>query len=1325
MSLIISGVVDGPLPGGRPKAIELTVLEDIADLSIYAVGSANNGNGGGDEEFEFPAVSATMGDRIYIATEDIDFTAFFGFAPDYTSNAANINGDDAVELFQNGVVIDVFGDINLDGTGQPWEYLDGWAYRKDGTGPDGTAFVLANWVFSTPNALDGEADNGSAETPFPIGSYSAGPAGPTLSVDNVFTAEGDTGFTTLDFTVALSEAVTETVTVDFATVDGTATAFEDYTPVSQTLIFDPGELSKTISIDIVGDMTPEPDEIFSVVLSSPVNAAIADGTGEATIENDDGVAITKIHEIQGTADQNLLDSQVVTVEAVVVGDFQDGDADTGRSLRGFYLQEESADQDADAATSEGIFIFEGGDFITDVQVGDVVRVTGTVDEFFGETQLDTITDITIVNPADGSTDVDALVTRAIIDLPTAATTQTQDGEFQPDLEAYEGMLVGFSDTLTITEMFQLDRFNEIKLTEGDRPQQFTQDNAPDAAGFAAFTQEIGSRTITYDDGLSFQNQPIDNLDGFQGFSAATAPSMGDTIDDLSGVLSYQWAGDASSGATWRVRATEDGENTFDDTNPREEAPADVGSDYKVASLNVLNFFTTLDEFPSVGEGSGPNGLSPRGADTAPQNAAPGVGPLDEYTRQLDKLVTTLIAMDSDVVGLVEIENDFAEGGDAPTGTGTIVGTGVAIQELVNELNDALGDSIYDWVRPAGQTTTTGEFLGGDAIAVGFIYDTTTTALVGASAVLDTEALIDPNDTTDGGRNRGALAQTFEEIESGGQFTASVNHFKSKGDSGLDGNNDGIPDDPTNPDSDQLDGQGYWNDTRTKAAEALVEWLEMDPTGAGDDDIMILGDLNAYAREDPIQALIAAGYTDLAQEFIGDDAYSFVFDGLTGTLDYALASEPLLAQITGTSEWNINSDEADALDYNLEFGRDPSLFDGSTPFRSSDHDPIIVGLDLNAENAAPVAAADRVRTDYDAEKVVDVLANDSDPDGDDLEIVEIAGRQVAPGDVVTLETGAEVELNGDGTLTYDPMGAFAYLAQGERARDTFSYTISDGDLEETADATVVVRGDRDDYNTGDWFLLWKWTNGGFNLFGFNGDDYFISGQGVSGWPKFNDFDDFLVTAADVYGGEIERTGIINDQRLDDGRGPSRIFTNQKDEVTIAGSGIEGRYVVQFDNRHDAERFEAFTEEVLAKIDAKDVVATDPDDFRFDISPEVGPEMRVFFDKEALEFGFTLDSGATQERFDDLELFVEAIAADFGGIQTRDGSFNAERIADGASPNVRVTNDGEVVIVGAGVGGRFVFEFDDTSDADVVADGVRTLFDQIDEANTIAGDPLVFI
>jgi len=175
--LVITGVYDGPLTGGVPKGVELCAVMDIADLSEYGLGSANNGGGSDDVEFTFPADSVLMGEFIYVATEEIGFTDFFGFAPDYTTGAMSINGDDAIELFHNGMVVDLFGDIDVDGNGEPWEYLDSWAYRVDNT-PDQPEFDLAMWTFGGANIWDDATDNASSASPMPIGTYEFDPQVP-------------------------------------------------------------------------------------------------------------------------------------------------------------------------------------------------------------------------------------------------------------------------------------------------------------------------------------------------------------------------------------------------------------------------------------------------------------------------------------------------------------------------------------------------------------------------------------------------------------------------------------------------------------------------------------------------------------------------------------------------------------------------------------------------------------------------------------------------------------------------------------------------------------------------------------------------------------------------------------------------------------------------------------------------------------------------------------------------------------------------------------------------------------------------------------------
>lgn len=847
----------------------------------------------------------------------IDGTPFSGNAiplPNLVLNELRISNPDTDNNY-----VELFGDANLSLSGLSLVVVSGefepgqvdFAFDLSTASTDANGFfLLADNGIETlipQTELDGtdlisDFDFFGSPTTFLLVSGFTGTQGADLDLDNdgVF----DSGIGTIIDSVSLTDGDATTDVNYSPTVigpDGNFTApgiysLEDGTRNFQQLIFNSFDLD-----------TPGFSNEMDIIQP-----------GETTL----------IHAIQGTTDTNLLDDEVVTVEAIVVGDFQDGDADESRNLRGFYVQEEDADADDNLLTSEGIFIFEGnGPTANDVNVGDLVKITGTVDEFFGETQLDQISEITILSS--GNT----LPTPATISLPASGTITDQAGDIAPDLEAYESMLVSFPQTLTITEMFQLDRFNEIRLSEGGRLVQFTQNNAPDVAGFAAHLQSNGARTIVYDDGLSLQNAAIGNLDGFGPvFSTATDIRMGDTIDGLSGILSYQWAGNNASQATWRVRATQNGENTFTKANVRQNTPDAVGGSLKVVSINVLNYFTTLDdETPRNGMPLTAVGQEPRGANDL---TAVGINPATaEFDRQTEKLVNALVLLDADVLGLVEIENDFLSGS-----------SGNAIENLVNELNAVLGPNTYDWINPGSQ------FVSDDAISVGMIYKTTTVSIAdGTTIALLTDAdlaglgLGDLPRVFDGpSTNRVPLAVTFEEIATGGVFTAVVNHFKSKGSPGT----------APSGDVDNNDGAANGNQTRLNAAIALDTWLDTDPTGSNDPDFIILGDLNAYAEEAPVTFLEGEGYSDLAQFFVGPTAASFVFDGQIGTLDYALASMSLLSQVSGATEWAVNSNEPDAIDYNLDFGRDASIFDGSVPFRNSDHDPIVVGLDLSPTDTTP-------------------------------------------------------------------------------------------------------------------------------------------------------------------------------------------------------------------------------------------------------------------------------------------------------------------------------------------------------------------------------------
>lgn len=597
-------------------------------------------------------------------------------------------------------------------------------------------------------------------------------------------------------------------------------------------------------------------------------------------------SLVKIHEVQGSGTSSPLDGQVVIVEGIVTGDFQDGDADDQSNLRGFYVQEEDADADADPLTSEGIYVFDGSTpvFVTlDVNVGDMVRVTGTATEFFDETQI-SASNVEII----GTDSVAVSVTD--VSLPSDGTIFVNN-EYIPDLEQYEGMWVTFSNLLSVTELYNLDRFGELLLAQGGRFEQFTNYNAPDATDLDAHLRDIASRSIMLDDGLTVQNpDPIRYPAPGQPNNFGTAVRAGDSVVSLIGNIRYSRGNGGSGDETYRLMPT--AEPIFMEGNPRPDSAPDVGGSLRVASFNVLNYFTTLDLPGSI---CGPTGQSCRGAD----NQA-------EFDRQHAKLLTALLALDADVVGLVELENNAS----------------ASLQSIIDGLNSVSGAGSYNFI----DTGT----IGTDAIKVGYIYQTASVTPLGDYAVLDSS--VDPlfNDV----KSRPVLAQSFQEIASAGVFTAAVNHLKSKG---------SVCDDLGDPD--MGDGQGNCNGTRTQAAIALVNWLATDPTGSDDPDILILGDLNAYMLEDPVIAIEDAGYTNLLSAFFGDDAYSFLFDGQLGALDHVLGSADLSSQVSGVAAWHINADEADATDYNLDFGRNADIFDGSIVYRASDHDPIVVGLNL--------------------------------------------------------------------------------------------------------------------------------------------------------------------------------------------------------------------------------------------------------------------------------------------------------------------------------------------------------------------------------------------
>lgn len=600
--------------------------------------------------------------------------------------------------------------------------------------------------------------------------------------------------------------------------------------------------------------------------------------------------ITSIHDIQGDRAFSPLEGETVRIAGIVTADYQDN-----LQNGGFYLQSEEAD--GDPATSEGIFVYCDPDDIYDfaddaphpqvcaieVSVGDLVEVEGIVSEEFGLTQIDaregSVTSISQDNPLP-----------APIELDITTNLIQAEGDPRRYYEPFEGMLVTITDTLTVSEYFQLSRYGEVVLYQGGRPYQYTHvDDTPTEAEFDEFEDDLDRRRIILDDDSNVENLPVIRSPQLifypapQGLSTDNFFRGGDTVTNLTGILSFGFG-------EWRIFPVPSALPVFTAGNPRHLTPPEVDGSLKVASFNVLNYFTTLGE---------------RGANS-PQ----------ELNRQAEKIVAALAAIDADVYGLMEIENN-----------------GTAVADLVERLNVAVGANTYDFID-------TGVF-GTDEIALAMIYKPGTVSPTGVTVVLDDEAFTNPNNL-ETEQNRPAIAQTFTEMATGESFTIVVNHLKSKGSSCGVGDDDPI--------------QGNCNGTRTAAAQVLVHWLESDPTQTGETDILITGDLNAYAGEDPIDAIKISAYHDL----LGGPAtanYSYVFDGQLGYLDHVLASDSLLPQVAGIAVWHINADEIPQFDYNDEV-RDPgeARFDEepdgnplykADAFRASDHDPVIVGLQLGS------------------------------------------------------------------------------------------------------------------------------------------------------------------------------------------------------------------------------------------------------------------------------------------------------------------------------------------------------------------------------------------
>jgi hypothetical protein len=271
------------------------------------------------------------------------------------------------------------------------------------------------------------------------------------------------------------------------------------------------------------------------------------------------------------------------------------------------------------------------------------------------------------------------------------------------------------------------------------------------------------------------------------------------------------------------------------------------------------------------------------------------GPVDdaEAAKQLSKITAAMLAIDADIYGFAEIQ----QGQDAFT-------------KLINAMNSATVAGRYSFINDGG-------VISGTYTKVGYLYRT--------DKVTPYLSLKNNNSPSPINRKK---AQAFTLKSNNEKFIFSINHFKAK--SGCSS--------ATGSDVDQGDGQSCYNATRVAESTSTINFLNTCKTYYGDNDVLIMGDLNAYGKEDPIQTLINGGYSDLHRAFHADSAYSYMYNGEAGYLDHAIASTSLRNQITGVSVFHINADEPDMFGY-------AGASYQSNMYRYSDHDPVVVGLAL--------------------------------------------------------------------------------------------------------------------------------------------------------------------------------------------------------------------------------------------------------------------------------------------------------------------------------------------------------------------------------------------
>ncbi|MDH5693340.1 MAG: ExeM/NucH family extracellular endonuclease [Gammaproteobacteria bacterium] len=328
------------------------------------------------------------------------------------------------------------------------------------------------------------------------------------------------------------------------------------------------------------------------------------------------------------------------------------------------------------------------------------------------------------------------------------------------------------------------------------------------------------------------------------------------------------------------------------SNPRPQEPLRPSQiDLRIASFNLENYFTA---------DSGGGFETSRGAKTA-----------TEFTLQTEKLVNAILGLDADIIGLMEL-------GDNPQAAT------LAIEQLKDSLNE----------KGSAQKQYTSIFISSknSDIAVGMLYRASIVSTVGSPL----QHTVYPFETL----SREPMAQLFRHETTGHTMWVIANHFKSRRCSFAEGE-----------DADQSDGQSCWNAARLASSIALNNWIKEELNPLDQYPALLLGDLNAHAKEDPIQYLHNKNYTDLLSRYIGPSAYTYSFNFQRAYLDHLLANELFVQYVHSVGIWHINVDEPSALGYKKLSQKEGALSVQERGYtRSSDHDPIYVDLQFNVSTS---------------------------------------------------------------------------------------------------------------------------------------------------------------------------------------------------------------------------------------------------------------------------------------------------------------------------------------------------------------------------------------